>query len=99
MLIFFCYFVKASKEEKTSQENAKQKPQRTFLRKGQGLARFKGKSTSNKPVGLQKQSTNQSSTAPQKKEKKTKSSRNMESGLPQGSIKPVGVSVSQSQVL
>ena len=97
MLIFFCYFVKASKEEKTSQENAKQKPQRTFLRKGQGLARFKGKSTSNKLVGLQKQSTNQSSTAPQKKEKKT--TRNMESGLPQGSMKPVGVSVSQSQVL
>ena len=48
-----------------------QKPQRTFLRKGQGLARFKGKSASNRTVGQPRKPTSQSVTAPKKSEKKT----------------------------
>lgn len=65
-----CNLTKASKAE-TNSRNESQKPQRTFLRKGQGLARFKGKSASNK-TGVQNWvSAGQSATVQQRKEKKT----------------------------
>ncbi|KAK2574322.1 Centromere protein J [Acropora cervicornis] len=48
-----------------------QKPQRTFLRKGQGLARFKGKSTSDRTVGQPHKPSSQPVVVPKKSEKKT----------------------------
>ena len=48
-----------------------QKPQRTFLRKGQGLARFKGKSTSDRTVGQPHKPSHQPVVVPKKSEKKT----------------------------
>ena len=88
--------VKASKQATTQAVN--QKPQRAFLRKGQGLARFKGKSTTNKMVGQPQGSASQSTTVPQKKEKKA---GNPVPSLSQGSNKltvPSGVPVAQGKV-
>ncbi|XP_020628467.1 centromere protein J-like [Orbicella faveolata] len=60
----------ASKAD-TNTQNASQKPQRTFLRKGQGLARFKGKSASNKTGAQSQESAGQFASVQQRKEKKT----------------------------
>lgn len=65
-----CYLIKVSKAD-TYTQNASQKPQRTFLRKGQGLARFKGKSASNKTGAQSKVSAGQPASVQQRKEKKT----------------------------
>lgn len=65
-----CYLIKASKAE-TKAQSASQKPQRTFLRKGQGLARFKGKSASKKTGAQSQESAGRSATVQQRKEKKT----------------------------
>lgn len=54
------------------------------MRKGQGLARFKGKSTSNKTVGQPRGYVSQPTTVAQKKEKKT---GNPESSFPEGNNK------------
>ena len=64
------YLTKASKANMNTQ-TASQKPQRTFLRKGQGLARFKGKSTSNKTGAQSQESSGQSASVQHRKEKKT----------------------------
>lgn len=69
-IVILCNLIKASKAE-TNSRNASQKPQRTFLRKGQGLARFKGKSASNKTGVQNRVSAGQSATVQQRKEKKT----------------------------
>lgn len=61
--------IKASKAV-TKTQSPSQKPQRTFLRKGQGLARFKGKSASNKTGTQGQESAGQSVTVQQRKEKK-----------------------------
>jgi len=65
-----CYLIKASKAE-TNTQTASQKPQRTFLRKGQGLARFKGKSASNKTGTQSQESGGRSASVQPRKEKKT----------------------------
>ena len=62
--------IKASKAD-TNTQNASQKPQRTFLRKGQGLARFKGKSASNKTGAQSQELAGQPASVQQRKEKKT----------------------------
>ena len=64
-------FILTKGSTQATTQTVNQKPQRTFLRKGQGLARFKGKSTINKTVGQPKGSASQATTVPQKKEKKT----------------------------
>ena len=90
------FLIKASKQATTQAVN--QKPQRAFLRKGQGLARFKGKSTTNKTVGQPQGSATQSTTIPQKKEKKT---GNPVPSVSQGSNKltvPSGLPVAQGKV-
>ncbi|XP_068750144.1 centromere protein J-like isoform X3 [Montipora capricornis] len=88
----------ASKPEAESQASP-QRPQRTFLRKGQGLARFKGKSASNKTVGQPQRPTGQSVVAPQKKERKTGypflSNSSQENKTP---TVPIGGAVMQSRV-
>ena len=70
LLVILCYLIKASKAE-TNTQNASHKPQRTFLRKGQGLARFQGKSASNKTGAMSQESAGQSASVQQRKEKKT----------------------------
>ena len=94
---FLIYLIKASKAVAAS-EATNQKPQRTFLRKGQGLARFKGKSTSNKTVGQPQESVSQFSVVLQKEGKKA---RNAMPSQPQGSSKlnvPSGFPVAQAKV-
>lgn len=68
--LLYCDLIKASKAD-TNTQNASQKPQRTFLRKGQGLARFKGKSASNKTGAQSQESAGQFAPVQQRKEKKT----------------------------
>ena len=62
--------IKASKAA-TKTQSTTQKPQRTFLRKGQGLARFKGKSASAKVTTKTQEPAVPLTTAQQKKQKKT----------------------------
>ncbi|XP_022789754.1 centromere protein J-like [Stylophora pistillata] len=58
-------------ERATKAQSTTHKPQRTFLRKGQGLARFKGKSASAKVVMKTKEPAVHLTTLQQKKGKKT----------------------------
>lgn len=71
-------------------QSAIQKPQRTFLRKGQGLARFKGKSASSKARAQNQEAASQASTVPQRKDKKA--------GNAVSNNKPSGGPVAQSRV-
>ncbi|XP_078360900.1 uncharacterized protein LOC144645268 isoform X2 [Oculina patagonica] len=82
----------------TKTQSPSQKPQRTFLRKGQGLARFKGKSASNKTGTQGQESAGQSVAVQQRKEKKAGSAV---SGTSQGNNKQSSMSggpVAQTRV-
>lgn len=82
----------------TTSQAVNQKPQKTFLRKGQGLARFKGKSTSKKTVGQPQESESQATGVSHTKENKD---RNTVPNLTQGKNKssvPSGVPVTQGRV-
>ncbi|XP_027055872.1 centromere protein J-like [Pocillopora damicornis] len=82
----------------TKTQSTTQKPQRTFLRKGQGLARFKGKSASAKVITKTQEPAVQLTTAQQKKEKRT---GNAVAASSQGNNKSGGVSggpVAQTKV-
>ena len=89
--------IKASKAA-TKTQSTTQKPQRTFLRKGQGLARFKGKSASAKVITKTQEPAVQLTTAQKKKEKRT---GNAVAASSQGNNRLGGVSggpVAQSKV-
>ena len=91
------YNFKASKAVTISQA-VNQKPQKTFLRKGQGLARFKGKSTSNKTVGQRQESENRATRVLQIKENKAGNAvPNPTQGKNKSSV-PSGVPVTQGRV-